>query len=120
MVMVFDLAPAAPALNANFSGGALCLQGTVLQVHTPHGHLASAPLHQSCAALQGSKLWTPAVTLHLASASLHLSPRRLPAGDWVVDAFATAAPRPRGSVVGQDFFRAKLIPADTDFRMFSW
>eukprot|EP00891_Asterochloris_glomerata_P001817 jgi/Astpho2/1817/e_gw1.00038.394.1_t len=41
-------------------------------------------------------------------------------GDWVVDAFATAAPRPRGSVVGQDFFRAKLIPADTDFRMFSW
>ncbi len=83
-------------------------------------HMGTLPLVPKLGALQGSGLWTPTVTLHLASASLHLVSSRLPAGDWVVDAFATAAPRPRGSVVGQDFFRAKLIPADTDFRMFSW
>lgn len=42
-----------------------------------------------------------------------------PAGDWALRAYARAAPYPRGTTVAQDFFDLGLIPADTDYRMFS-
>lgn len=40
-------------------------------------------------------------------------------GRWPIQAFAAVAPFPRGSVVAQDFFEFGLVPADTDYRMFS-
>jgi len=40
-------------------------------------------------------------------------------GDWALEAYARVAPYPRGSSIAQDFFDAGVIPADTDFRMFS-
>jgi len=40
-------------------------------------------------------------------------------GDWTAEAYAQSAIHPRGNVVAQDIFLAGLIPADTDFRMFS-
>lgn len=40
-------------------------------------------------------------------------------GDWALEAYARVAPYPRGSSIAQDFFDAGIIPADTDFRMFS-
>lgn len=40
-------------------------------------------------------------------------------GAWVLSAFASGAPHPRGSRVAQDIFDLHLIPADSDFRMFS-
>jgi hypothetical protein len=41
-------------------------------------------------------------------------------GDWVLRAYARAAPFPRGTTVAQDFFELGLLPADTDYRMFSY
>lgn len=41
-------------------------------------------------------------------------------GDWTLRAYARAAPFPRGTTVAQDFFDLGLIPADTDYRMFSY
>eukprot|EP00873_Tetraselmis_striata_P008171 jgi/Tetstr1/428435/TSEL_018449.t1 len=40
-------------------------------------------------------------------------------GDWTSQAYARAAVYPRGNVMAQDIFLTGLIPADTDFRMFS-
>lgn len=36
---------------------------------------------------------------------------------WALDAYARAAPRPRGNSVAQDFFELGVIPADTDYRV---
>ncbi len=41
-------------------------------------------------------------------------------GDWTLRAYARTAPAPRGTTLGQDFFELGLIPADTDYRMFSY
>ena len=41
-------------------------------------------------------------------------------GDWTLRAYARVAPHPRGTTVGQDFFDLGVIPADTDYRMFSY
>ncbi|EFN50786.1 hypothetical protein CHLNCDRAFT_142511 [Chlorella variabilis] len=41
-------------------------------------------------------------------------------GDWTLAAYARSAPRPRGTTMAQDFFDLGLIPADTDYRMFSY
>jgi len=41
-------------------------------------------------------------------------------GDWTLRAYARSAPYPRGNTVCQDFFELGVIPADTDFRMFSY
>ena len=35
---------------------------------------------------------------------------------WALEAYAKAAPRPRGNSVAQDFFELGVIPADTDYR----
>lgn len=40
-------------------------------------------------------------------------------GDWTAGLYARSAPFPAGSALAQDFFDAGLIPADTDFRIFS-
>ncbi|GMH43401.1 hypothetical protein BSKO_11323 [Bryopsis sp. KO-2023] len=40
-------------------------------------------------------------------------------GLWTMEAFVRGAKHPRGSVIAQDFYNMKLIPADTDFRMLS-
>jgi hypothetical protein len=37
----------------------------------------------------------------------------------LLEAYASAVPRPFGSVVGEDLFRAALVPSDTDFRVYS-
>jgi len=37
----------------------------------------------------------------------------------LLDAYASAVPRPFGSVVGEDLFRAALVPSDTDFRVYN-
>ena len=36
---------------------------------------------------------------------------------WALEAYAKAAPRPRGNSVAQDFFELGVIPADTDYRV---
>ncbi len=41
-------------------------------------------------------------------------------GDWTASAFRRAALRPRGSVLAQDFYQMGILPADTDYRMFSY
>ncbi|KAL4424855.1 hypothetical protein ABPG77_011105 [Micractinium sp. CCAP 211/92] len=41
-------------------------------------------------------------------------------GDWTLQAYARSAPNPRGTTMAQDFFDLGLIPADTDYRMFSY
>ncbi|KAL4421351.1 hypothetical protein ABPG75_010642 [Micractinium tetrahymenae] len=41
-------------------------------------------------------------------------------GDWTLQAYARSAPHPRGTTMAQDFFDLGLIPADTDYRMFSY
>ena len=41
-------------------------------------------------------------------------------GDWTLRAYSRVAPYPRGTTVGQDFFELGVIPADTDYRMFSY
>lgn len=41
-------------------------------------------------------------------------------GDWTLRAYARSAPFPRGNTLVQDFFELGLIPADTDYRMFSY
>mmetsp|Transcript_32483 Transcript_32483/g.82526 ORF Transcript_32483/g.82526 Transcript_32483/m.82526 type:complete len:974 (-) Transcript_32483:185-3106(-) len=40
-------------------------------------------------------------------------------GAWVLEAYARSAPGVRGSRVAQDIFDLHIIPADSDFRMFS-
>ncbi|KAL6780784.1 hypothetical protein ACKKBF_B11720 [Auxenochlorella protothecoides x Auxenochlorella symbiontica] len=40
--------------------------------------------------------------------------------DWTLPAYARSAPHPRGNTVFQDFFDLGLIPADTDYRLFSY
>ncbi|GAX75969.1 hypothetical protein CEUSTIGMA_g3412.t1 [Chlamydomonas eustigma] len=40
-------------------------------------------------------------------------------GAWTMEAYARGAPFARGSRVAQDIFDANLIPADSDYRMFS-
>ena len=40
--------------------------------------------------------------------------------DWTLKAFSKVAPYPRGNSMAQDFFELGLIPADTDYRMFSY
>ena len=40
-------------------------------------------------------------------------------GAWALQAYASGTPFPRGLVLGQEFFESGVIPADTDFRMFS-
>lgn len=40
--------------------------------------------------------------------------------DWTLKAWADIAPYPRGNSVFQDFFDLGLIPADTDYRLFSY
>lgn len=40
-------------------------------------------------------------------------------GAWTVDAYSRAAPYPRGTVVAQDCFELELIPADSDYSLFS-
>jgi hypothetical protein len=37
----------------------------------------------------------------------------------LLEAYARAVPRPFGSVVGEDLFRAALVPSDTDFRVYN-
>lgn len=41
-------------------------------------------------------------------------------GAWTIAAYARAAKHPRGAVIGQDIFETGLLPADSDFRMFSY
>ena len=40
-------------------------------------------------------------------------------GSWTLEAYASSASFPRGVVLAQEFFESRIIPADTDFRMFS-
>lgn len=40
-------------------------------------------------------------------------------GAWALEAWAAGAPHARGTRVAQDVFDANLIPADSDYRMFS-
>ncbi|KAL0027903.1 hypothetical protein WJX79_001663 [Trebouxia sp. C0005] len=41
-------------------------------------------------------------------------------GGWTTEVYAKAAPHARGQVFGQDLMDAQIIPADTDYRMFSY
>lgn len=40
--------------------------------------------------------------------------------DWSLKAYKRAVPHPRGNSMAQDFFELGVIPADTDYRMFSY
>src|SRR6218665_3609977 len=41
-----------------------------------------------------------------------------PGNKWLTEAYARAAPRPYGSVVGQDLFQSGAIHSETDFRVY--
>lgn len=41
-----------------------------------------------------------------------------PGHPWLVNAYATAAPHPFISIIGEELFQSNIIPADTDFRIF--
>lgn len=40
-------------------------------------------------------------------------------GGWTIAAYARSAKHPRGAVIGQDIFESGLLPADSDYRMYS-
>ncbi|KAK9806066.1 hypothetical protein WJX73_010823 [Symbiochloris irregularis] len=40
-------------------------------------------------------------------------------GDWPIEAFSRSAPHPRGTVIAQDCFDMELIPADSDYSLWS-
>ncbi|MGH7665615.1 MAG: M28 family peptidase, partial [Gemmatimonadaceae bacterium] len=42
-----------------------------------------------------------------------------PGNTWLTRAYARAAPRPDGSIVGQDIFRTGAIPSSTDFEVYA-
>ena len=44
--------------------------------------------------------------------------RASPGAPWLVDAYARGVPHPFGNVIGQDLFRAGLVPSDTDFHVY--
>jgi len=41
-----------------------------------------------------------------------------PGHPWLVNAYASSAPHPFLSVIGEELFQSSIIPADTDFRIF--
>ncbi|HEX2091872.1 MAG TPA: M28 family metallopeptidase [Longimicrobiaceae bacterium] len=41
-----------------------------------------------------------------------------PGNDWLTEEYARSAPRPYGTVLGQDIFQSGVIPSDTDFRVY--
>lgn len=41
-----------------------------------------------------------------------------PGNDWLLRAYARAAPFPAATVVGQDLFQSGAVPSDTDFRVY--
>jgi Peptidase family M28 len=87
-----------------FNGG----EETLMQAS--HGFMASSPFAQELGAfinLESTGPWGPDVLFQ------HT-------GDWTLRAYARTAPAPRGTTLGQDFFELGLIPADTDYRMFSY
>lgn len=87
-----------------FNGG----EETLMQAS--HGFMASSPFAKELGAfinLESTGPWGPDVVFQ------HT-------GDWTLRAYARAAPAPRGTTLGQDFFELGLIPADTDYRMFSY
>jgi hypothetical protein len=87
-----------------FNGG----EETLMQAS--HGFMASSPFAKELGAfinLESTGPWGPDVVFQ------HT-------GDWTLRAYARTAPAPRGTTLGQDFFELGLIPADTDYRMFSY
>ncbi|KAL4547458.1 hypothetical protein Ndes2526B_g06708 [Nannochloris sp. 'desiccata'] len=87
-----------------FNGG----EETLMQAS--HGFMASSPFAKELGAfinLESTGPWGPDVLFQ------HT-------GDWTLRAYARTAPAPRGTTLGQDFFELGLIPADTDYRMFSY
>lgn len=75
-----------------------------------HGFMATSPHAKNLGAfinLESTGPWGPDVVFQ------HT-------GDWTLGAYARAAPYPRGTTVAQDFFELGVIPADTDYRMFSY
>jgi hypothetical protein len=87
-----------------FNGG----EETLMQAS--HGFMANSPFAKELGAfinLESTGPWGPDVVFQ------HT-------GDWTLRAYARTAPAPRGTTLGQDFFELGLIPADTDYRMFSY
>lgn len=41
-----------------------------------------------------------------------------PGNSWLIKAYAAAAPYPFANIVAQEIFEAKLVPSDTDFKIF--
>lgn len=41
-----------------------------------------------------------------------------PNSPWLLNYYKKAAPHPYGTTIGEEMFRAKLIPSETDFRIF--
>ena len=87
-----------------FNGG----EETLMQAS--HGFMATSPFAKELGAfinLESTGPWGPDVVFQ------HT-------GDWTLRAYARTAPAPRGTTVGQDLFELGVIPADTDYRMFSY
>jgi len=87
-----------------FNGG----EETLMQAS--HGFMASSVFSKDVGAfinIESTGNWGPDVLFQ------HTN-------DWTLKAFAKVAPYPRGNSMAQDFFELGLIPADTDYRMFSY